>query len=252
MKMTFSSLNWPRIAGWMGLAAVAAMPVTACDTGLAECTVDADCDQGKACEVAECVSTCATNGDCADDEVCVKGLTTERRVCQEQSAIMGEPLRSTYALVRDRTDTYGCDPGQPGADLAFVLLEDLQGDIVAWGRVVRDDIVADNNDFTSWSHLSGQRPDTGADSCPVFDADHVATLGCGGALSFEFVDDGGQQVQLRGGEHRLRVGEIGEQCGEEAADRYEVLLCPDAALDGLPQGCSVSIGVGQGERAFEL
>lgn len=236
----------------MGAAAVATWPVTACQTGLAECTVDADCDQGKACEVAECVPVCATNGDCADDEVCVKGLTTERRVCSEQDAIMGDPLRSTFVLVRDRTDDDGCLPPQPGADLAFVLVESLDGEIVGWGRVVEDALDTDQNSFASWAHLDGTRPENGADSCPPFDDQHVVALGCGGALALDFVDADLQQVELRGGQHRLRVGELGEQCGEVLVDRYEVLLCPDASRDELPLGCSVSIGVGQGERAFDL
>jgi hypothetical protein len=52
----------------------------------------------------------------------------------------------------------------------------------------------------------------------------------------------------------LRVGEFGAQCdGGDDLDRYEVLLCPNiASADSLPDGCTVSVGVGQAERAFEL
>jgi uncharacterized protein (UPF0548 family) len=70
----------------------------------------------------------------------------------------------------------------------------------------------------------------------------------------EFLDDTQTPVGARSGEHRLRVGEHGEQCGDGAdPDRYEVTLCPGVEnMDDLPVGCTVSVGVGQGERAFEI
>lgn len=228
--------------------------VQGCGAGVAECTIDADCDQGFACELSECVLQCNSDDECAEDEVCLRGLTTQRRVCGIDDGNSSSGIETSYALIRDTTEGDGCATGEPGADIAFVLIEDLDGGIVAWGRVLDGELGEEESDYTSWAHLNGARPADGADSCPALDENSVVALGCSGYLVVEFVDTNGAPVTARSGEHLLRVGEYGAQCdGGTDSDRYEVLSCPGVEnMDDLPQSCTVSVGVGTGERAFEI
>lgn len=223
-----------------------------CGAGIAECTLDGDCDQGQACEVSECVPVCGSDADCGSAEVCLPGLTTERRVCQVTDDQDTVNVESRYALVRDSTDGAGCETTDPGSDLAFVVLEDLDGDVAGWGRAVKAGLGEEANDFSSYDHLDGDRPDWGADSCPEFRDSTIVSLGCGGYVAIEFVDENGEDVQARSGVQQIRLGEHGAQCDDgDDLDRYEVLLCPGAEQpDDVPEMCAVSVGVGQGERVF--
>ena len=251
----FPALSLSRSLGQLvGVAAIIAMmPAQGCGAGIAECTLDADCDQGLACELSECVPVCTSDADCRTDEACLRGLTTERRVCQVDDGAQGTGVRSAFAVVRDVTEGEGCATEHPGADISFVLLEDVDGEVVAWGRVVQTEITT-QSEYSTSAHIDGDRPEWGADSCPEFLPDHVIALGCAGSITLEFVDEMMAQVGAKSGEHRLRVGEFGGQCQDgDDADRYEVLLCPGGEnVDDLPQGCTVSVGVGQGERAFDI
>lgn len=104
------------------------MALAACESSSAECTLDADCDQGLACEMSACVPICIAAADCAVDEVCMRGVTTQRQVC---SLPVGDVVRSTYAVLRDDSSGASCDGPAPGTQLAFVLVEDAAGEIVA-------------------------------------------------------------------------------------------------------------------------
>lgn len=258
--MTPITMRWAdNITRLLGAAVVATMlPAHGCGAGVAECTLDADCDQGLACELSECLAQCSSETDCSEDEVCLRGLTTERRICKLDEGGQVTNVRTRYAVILDASEPAGCDAPDPGADIAFVLLEDLDGEVVGWGRVVRGDAGPANdgqlNEFQTWAHLDGTRPEAGADSCAPFEADHVVALGCPGFIAVEFLDPEQSQVDARSGEHRLRVGESGEQCeGGTNLDRYQVLLCPGVEnMDELPDRCTVSVGIGQGERAFDF
>lgn len=245
-----SRTRFARLAAALLIVAHAAY---GCDNGLAECTLDSDCDQGQACEVSACVPECGGDGDCLDGEVCVQGLTTEQRVCRDDMMSSTNPdVRSRFALIRDMTEDDGCADGLPGSDIAFVLLEDQTGNVQGWGRAVSADIQAEGNDFSAVDHVDGTRPEAGADSCPDVTQDNLVSLGCGGWIAVEFVNAEQEPVEAKSGEHWLRVGEYGAQCDDgDELDKYEVLLCPDAATEQeLPERCTIPLGVGTGERAF--
>ena len=252
---TLNSARWVRLVGRIvGVAALAGTAtINGCGTSVAECALDSDCDQGQACELSECVHICGTDVDCLEGEVCLKGTTTPLRICQTEAAVAnnGDPVSVAMALLRDASDT--CDSQQPGADVAFVLLEDYGGAVVGWGSVVAGSTTGDANAFGSWEHIDGGRPDAGADSCPVRTPDSVCSLGCDGFIAIDFRDAAGAIVPIERGRHRIRVGELGPQCEDEEADTYDVFLCPGASSeDDVPGACTVAVGTGSGERAFEL
>ncbi len=245
-----TAVNFPgRVVGILAITAL----LPGCGAGIAECTLDADCDQGMACEVSQCVQVCSSDANCDDDEACLRGLTTETRVCRVDSGADAAAVRSVFAVVRDASSGEACMTRHPGADLSFVVLETPDGEVVGWARAIKSGVITEDNDFSTVAHMDGDRPQWGADSCPDFELDHVVALGCSGFLAVEFLDAEQAQVGARSGEHRLRVGEYGAQCGGSDSDRYEVLLCPGIEnMDDIPDGCTVSVGVGQGERAFEI
>jgi hypothetical protein len=184
----------------------------------------------------------------------LQGLTTERRICQaDPMTNESNPTRARFALLRDQTDGDGCQNDEQGADIAFALLEDDGGSPVAWARVVHAD-VAESGAYSAYDHMDGDAPEWSADSCPDFDDANIVSLGCGGSIGLEFVDDDGATVEMQTGRQKLRVGEFGAQCEEDPAeDVYEVFLCPGAQNpDELPDACTLSVGSGRGERAFEF
>lgn len=184
----------------------------------------------------------------------MQGLTTQRRICQSEAMTNAStPTRASFALIRDLTEGDGCQSDEPGADLAFVLLEDGEGSPLAWANVVQED-VADGGAYANYDHLDGDAPPWGADSCPEFDDANIVSLGCEGSVAVEFLDADGERLDVESGEQKLRVGEFGAQCEQgQDEDAYEVFLCPGAQNpDDLPGACTLSVGVGQGERAFEF
>lgn len=236
---------------WLRSVFVAAA-LSACTGGNAECTLDADCDQGMACELSECVAVCVTDAECGDEEACVKGLTTQRRICAPANTTS---VRTDFVVIRDRSTDASCQAPAPGTQLAFVLAEDADGELLAWGRVVRDDVATTDNDWADVSRLDGARPTYGADSCAQ---DEILALGCGGAVALQFFAADGASpdppLELRSGEHKLRIGASGMQCdGGRDTDRYEVFLCPEVKnVDDVPLLCTLSVGIGHGERAFDF
>ena len=251
------SRRWGRVlGGFFGLFALGGAPIApGCSTQLAECSFDSDCDQGQACEASNCVMVCGTDADCVDGEVCLEGSTTPSQICgvpedPEDRAVLVE---TTIALIRDAS-VDGCEGGAPGADIAFVLLEDASGEIEAWGDIVAAQVGDEGNGFAQTAHIDGRAPEWGADSCPELRDESVVSLGCGGSIAVRFADENGNDVSLQRGAHRIRVGERGAQCEDFAADTYDLFLCPGATFgDDVPEACGVEVGAqGAGERVFEL
>ncbi len=234
------------------MAMTVGIALSGCGAPVAECALDSDCDQSQACEASACVPVCVTAEDCLQGEVCLQGTTTQLDVCQgEMEAGRGEPLGATLVMVRDTSEA-DCDATAPGADLAFVLLEDSNGAVVGWGEVVASSIEGESNERMSISHIAGMPPAAGADSCPEPSDESLVALGCGGYAAIRFLD-GERVVELRSDVHTIRVGERGAQCDDEAEDNYDVFLCPNAASgDDVPDLCNAPVGSGSGERAFIL
>lgn len=235
-----------------GLLAVLAIIGSSCGVPVAECSLDADCTQGQACDQSACVAICETDDQCLDSEECRTGLTTSARTCQAASSGDGtDVVSSRFVLIRDVTEGVGCQTADPGSDLAFVALEALDGEVLAWGSVVHAELVLQGNDFASWDHIDGQPPSYGGDSCPDFDPGNVVALGCGGAIVVEFPQGGGA-TDLVSGQGQVRVAEYGGQCdGGTADDAYEVMLCPGQS-DPTDANCTVRLGEGQGEKVFGI
>lgn len=252
--MTLDSARWQHFLGrFAGVCVIAGTVPTGCGAPVAECALDSDCDQGQACERSQCVSVCGTDAECLPGEVCLKGTTTDLRICQSEAAATsdGDPVDVHAVLVQDASET--CDSMQPGADIAFVLLEDHAGAVVGWGAVIDGSTAGAANLYGSWDHIDGDRPDAGADSCPPWAAESVVSLGCDGFVVVEFRDSAGAVIAIDAGSHRLRVGELGAQCEDVEDDAYDVFLCTEpTSAEDVATACSVPVGTGNGERSFEL
>ncbi len=164
-------------------------------------------------------------------------------------AVGGETL--TIARIVDKSgDECGMfEPEQtrdPGADIFAVSLETESGEPIAWGRIVYGDaIIGEENDFGSSAMLDGSplqlEPDR---NCPdPLEDGNMLSLGCGGWIAVEFVDETGATVDLTvASRNRIRVYEAGNQCEvDSSSDRYDLAVCtnPMTVIEGDPGSCGI-------------
>ena len=152
-----------------------------------------------------------------------------------------------------------CNGWDSGSDIFAVGLEDATGREIAWGNVVADGIVWEGNEFGSTHVLDGSPPDDDIPGyCPLdFNDDTVVTLGCGGWIAVEFLDENSRLVRLDAtAGQQVRVYEYSTQCSTGSIDdSYDAVVCRDtsAIRRGDDSSCDVQLILGaHGEVAGEV
>src|SRR5690554_4938197 len=166
------------------------------------CTFDDDCSGDQVCDQTVCTDTCTTTADCSGDDECVaRPGGAEGSVCRE-AEVSGDDCNDadnecsdglvcdqftddcvepgdetpeyytmrindvTDAEAPDRCDDQTLDYNTAGAKIMYVALEDISGNVMAYGTAIGDDINADDSDFlNTFDVLDGAAPDY-ADQCP--------------------------------------------------------------------------------------
>lgn len=252
------------------------------------CLVDTDCDVSFVCEQELCVQTCATRTDCPPNLDCLQRVNGSESICVEVSVSnninsnINSSINNTnnstnnnetplninnmtyppyFVLLTDTTTGEGCESsmggeGQPGSDIVVVLVEDFEGTVLGYGEAIEwvEGSSANGNGFPNvYQNLDGTPPGFG-DQCPEsFDADTVASLGCGGYVLLRFLDNTGKPLSLDDSQ-QIRVLEYGAICGDSADDTFRISLCTDAvdATDGSITSCTIDLGAGSGLVVAEV
>ena len=225
--------------------------------GEARCLVREGGAPGRVCRLPDGADTCASYVD--GSAFCSQqlGVPIEEALCE--AGVCEALAPTTILMVRDvSTSELACNPTDPpyspGSDIAYLALANAQDELIGWARAVavaRDE--SQTNVYTSTDHLDGLPLSIDQDGCPEpdglgesFRADSVVSLGCGGWLAVEFVDDAGRIIALESG-MRVEVGEFNGVCDGEPGfgdeDQLVVSLCPGAASgqDDLSTLCSETI-----------
>lgn len=243
-----------------------------------DCTLDADCATGEACEGQVCVPTCTTNEDCAAGEACGEGVNTTQMVCQI-SDDSNDPNNTTnnttnntsndpnnavlyYAaqIISTTSSQEACgDVTDPGPDIFGVGLEDSTGAQLGWGIVDWDNVTLEGNDQSDSSVIDGNGPDLAADVCPDMFDGNVVALGCDAEsyIVVSFIDATDQPIALDStADQVIRVYEWGGQCTTGSIDdTYNVNICTDTAgaKSGDVSSCTIQVIVdGAGESSGEV
>ena len=240
------------------------------NNGAQDCTLDGDCPTGQACEAQICVDICETSADCAEGQVCEEGVNTSQLVCKSSGANNGTNNGVNNGTANNGTTNNGvnngllyyiiqivdtsagdeaCGVSDPGSDIAGVELQSENGDSLAWGEIVWDELGPEANDYADTGILDGSPADVGADDCPSdFNDTTVVALGCGGWVAVEFKDSSGQPVALEGGAgQQVRVYEYGGVCSTGSTDdTYSVYICEDTAAirEGSDGSCTLDLTTG--------
>ncbi len=228
------------------------------------CLADGDCDEGQVCDAEVCRTSCTTNAECEEGETCqlsadgnqvclegsVNNLNNLNNVNNSNNSNNLNNVETTYfiAQVLDTTATE-CDGTDPGSDLIYVSLEESDGTILGFGNIVDDGTTGDNNENNLGANLDGNPPGS-TEMCPDFSDSTVTALGCGGFVTLEFLDDGGNRVGGIAGQ-QIRVYEFGTQCATGTdTDEFDIILCTDPS--NTPGSCTMNIGGGSGEIAATI
>lgn len=216
-----------------------------------ECSVDDDCDTaaGETCNVDTGVCEGGTVGECSTNEDCdVDGgefCDTTTNTC-ESTAV------DTYffaELVDASSGDDACDAPDPGSDIFAIELSKADGSGPYQAFAINGDIKGgDDNEQTDYlTVLDGTAPSlTG--TCTEFD--DTFSLGCGGNVSFYFVDENDTRVEIENGD-TITPFEYGETCGGDALDSWTVNICSadvtENDLAGSTTACAgTSAGSGSG------
>jgi hypothetical protein len=212
------------------------------DAATDECTRDEDCAAGEVCDATNtCVVEqldCTSAAECSGDEICVDG------VCVLNST---EYLYARIMDVTDPANTSMCqDVGDPGSDIFAIELR-KQGQSY-WAVWVNDgNIVSAGNDYDSpIGIIEGNEP-YWSGACPDSFDGNVVSLGCGGSMLVEFVDDNFQSQLIEQGDD-IVVYEWGERCqastgGEQ--DQWYLSIC-ESSSDTYNGECAGSTDLGAG------
>ena len=217
------------------------------------CLADTDCSTGEVCEADVCKTECATDADCADGEICYDRATTGGYCDAGTTPTTNNtttnndtnntnnttPFSGYIVQILDKTTDAGeCAGDDPGSDIIHVTLEDADGNPLGYGNFVgEDDLDFPDNTHDLGAHIDGSPTSYGAQCPDVFDENSVYSLGCGGYVTVEFLDDGGIPIAYEAG-MQISVLEYGIFCGGSAADDYDVILCDDT--DGVKNNDDVS------------
>lgn len=264
--------NAKRLLGvlFVGLASTALF--IACGDSADSCLLDTDCEAGFVCEQEICVQTCTTRAECPSGSDCLQRANGTELICVEVPGLNNNNNTNNnnttpnnvnnntsplyHVLITDTTTGAGCTStsgGQPdpGSDIAVVVLEDLEGTILGYGEAIEwfEGSEPEGNGFVDvYGNLDGSPPSFG-DRCPEdFNAETVASLGCGGQVLVRFLDYTGKPLSLNESQ-QIRVLEYGQNCGGNADDSFRISLCTDpvsAELDGSLTSCTVVLGAGSG------
>ncbi len=225
---------------------------------LEQCLLDTDCNTGEVCEGELCQVSCITAAECGVGEICVPRQDGAGAYCvvgmsgnnanpnNVNNVNNANNVDATFIVQISDTTATDCDSSDPGADLVYVSLEENDGSILGFGSLIDDGTVGDNNEFNLGINLDGTAPNS-LNICPDFSAETVMSLGCGGFVTLEFLDDTGSRVGAVSGQ-QIHVFEFGSQCSTgSTADEYDIYLCTDPS--NTPGSCTVNIGGGSGEIA---
>lgn len=233
------------------------------------CVLDVDCEVGFVCEQELCIQTCTTRAECPSGSDCLQRASGTELICVEVPGLNNDNNTNNntapnnlnnnasplyHVLITDTTTGDGCSStsggeGDPGSDIAVVVLEDFEGNILGYGEALEwiEGSEPEGNGFLNiYANLDGTPPSFG-DMCPEdYNPDTVASLGCGGQVLMRFLN-GGTPVILDDST-QVRVMEYGLNCGGSADDSFRILLCTDAfsAGDGSTSSCTVNLGEGSG------
>ncbi len=262
--------NAKRLLGvlFVGLASTALF--IACGDSADSCLLDTDCEAGFVCEQEICVQTCTTRAECPSGSDCLQRANGTELICVEVPGLNNNNNTNNnnttpnnvnnntsplyHVLITDTTTGGGCTStdggeGDPGSDIAVVVLEDFEGTILGYGEALEwiEGSEPNGNGFPNiFTNLDGSPPSFG-DQCPEdFNADTVASLGCGGKVLMRFLN-GGTPVILDDST-QVRVVEYGANCGGSADDSLRISLCTDpvSAATGVTTSCTVNLGSGSG------
>lgn len=212
-----------------------------------ECTIDADCTgEGETCsDAGVCVG--GTTPECTTAEDCpIEGDVCVNEVCESPAApyFFAELLDTT-------TDEGACASTNPGSDIFGIMLTKAADNSVAYGRAVNGESkdrsggeINERGDFDFV--LDGTAPSLN-DVCPEsFDA--TFSMGCGGVVLVEFLDENGGLVEIETGD-LITPMEWGGTCptGDDL-DTWKVSVCDNTVsrntLEGDYTACQ---GISQGE-----
>jgi len=183
-----------------------------------------------------------SGAQCTDNEQCgVEEFCNPDGFCEAFAS--GPSLFAVQIL--DTTSGVGCDRNDPGSDFSAALLR-RNGNVLGYASQINISLGPEDNDFSSAAGLfDGSPPGVDTQLCPEsFDDSTVVTVGCGGWLLVQFLDDNREPIALQAGDE-IQVGEYDPRCsGNRPEDSYDVFLCTDGSepQTGSDNSCTRTLG----------
>jgi predicted small secreted protein len=211
------------------------------------------------------------NAESDPNGFCQNELNDPEALCDSATGMCELPMtEETFTVVQildvtvEGMNSDACNGSEgPGSDIGYAVLLDENGMALGYASAVWDmSVLAEGDDSVanpnvSTTNLNGDAPSTkardGGDmTCPAsFDDSNVTSLGCGGAVFVEFLDENDNPLPIQAG-YQIGVSEYSPACfmtnpGDDAdsEDEFAIYGCTDAdAASGGDEGsCNIELAI---------